>query len=275
MPSSGPTPQTWTRGNENGAAVVFTHGTMDAHETFDPLVPFFVDAGYRTVTWDLPGHGASSSGGLDFSVPGAAADLLALLDGLGVERAVLVGHSLGGYVSQKAAIRAPGRVLALALIGATSLTLKPPVLPMAVMRLSAPLLRLVPKRLVRRRVPVHSTCSSGARDHLRQAGRHVSDGTLVHAWGAVVDAVRHIDPRRRLRVPTLVCRGEHDTTGIIATAAPDWARLHRLVRYHVIPGAGHLAHRDNPAGTARALPAFLRDPRAVVQTRRPAHTVVL
>lgn len=81
----------------------------------------------------------------------------------------------------------------------------------------------------------------------------------MHAQGSFVDAIRHIDPRRRLRVPTLTCHGEHDHSGIIASAAPEWARRHPLVRHRVVPGAGHLAHRDTPGATARVVLDFLRD----------------
>ncbi|MCR3750438.1 alpha/beta fold hydrolase [Lentzea californiensis] len=237
--------------------VVFTHGTFDDHHSFDIVLSYFTDAGYRTVRWDLPGHGCDPAAAQGFTIGGAARDLLGLIDQLGAERAVLIGHSLGGYISQEAAMRSPHRVLALVVIGTTSLTHRPGAAPMTALRASLPLLRLLPLWLLRQRVARHSAHTAAARAHTRRAAEHTTKNVVVRTWAAFVDAIRHIDPRRRLRVPALVCHGEQDHTGIIATAAPRWARRHSNITYHVIPGAGHLAHRDNPRHTAHALLSFL------------------
>ncbi|GHH39738.1 alpha/beta hydrolase [Lentzea cavernae] len=237
--------------------MVFTHGFYDDHSTFDVLTPSFVAAGYRVVTWNLPGHGVNPSGAGDFTLAGAARDVVRLVDESGARQAVLVGHSLGAYISQEAAIQSPHRVLALVVIGGTSLVHRPAAVPMAALRASVPLVRLMPSWLLRRRAATHGTRTAGAAAHTREVARHVTKEALAGMWSAFADAIRHIDPRRRLHVPTLVCRGEHDRNGIIPTAAPRWARRHANIRYRVIPGAGHLAHRDNPAGTAEALLSFL------------------
>ncbi|MCG8922611.1 alpha/beta fold hydrolase [Lentzea sp. CC55] len=238
-----------TRGDPDGAVVVFTHGTLDDHRSFDPLVPFFVEAGYRTVTRDLPGHGGSEDGE-HFDLTKASRDLLGLLDEIGAPTAVLIGHSPGGYSSEEAAIEAPHRLDALVVIGATSLTPKPSLLPMIALRLSVTLLRLAPKRWARRRAQHlfrRSTRSSRTNGAARQR-RHT---------GARPGILRRRHPAHR-PAPTLVCHGEHAHSGIIASAAPEWARRHPLVRHRVVPGAGHLAHRDNPGATARVVLDFLR-----------------
>jgi pimeloyl-ACP methyl ester carboxylesterase len=67
-------------------------------------------AGYRVVTLDLPGHGQSGSNRENWSVTGLAADVEAVLNEIGVTRAVLVGHSMGGPVSLALAARNPARV---------------------------------------------------------------------------------------------------------------------------------------------------------------------
>jgi non-heme chloroperoxidase len=54
---------------------------------------------------------------LGYTITGFAADLVALLDALDIQRAVLVGHSYGTFVARRAAIEVPERVVALALIG--------------------------------------------------------------------------------------------------------------------------------------------------------------
>jgi sigma-B regulation protein RsbQ len=68
-------------------------------------------ADYRVVAMDLAGHGESGVGRETWSVPGLAGDVVAVADALGLERMVLIGHSMGGPVSLEAARRMPGRVV--------------------------------------------------------------------------------------------------------------------------------------------------------------------
>ncbi|MDA8357998.1 MAG: alpha/beta hydrolase [Actinomycetota bacterium] len=97
-----------------GPAVLFSHGFLMDHEMFDAQVAA-LSGPYRCVTWDQRGHGATRAGG-PFTYWDSADDALALLDDLGIERAAFAGMSQGGFVSLRAALRAPGRVAALVLI---------------------------------------------------------------------------------------------------------------------------------------------------------------
>jgi pimeloyl-ACP methyl ester carboxylesterase len=84
------------------------------HTMFDRQVTALTPQ-YRVITWDQRGHGGTRATGA-FTYWDAAADVLALLDHLGVERAVLAGMSQGGFLSLRAALAAPDRVQALVLI---------------------------------------------------------------------------------------------------------------------------------------------------------------
>jgi pimeloyl-ACP methyl ester carboxylesterase len=68
------------------------------------------------VVWDARLHGRTKDDGDLYTYWDSADDLLGLLDHLGVEQAALVGHSQGGFLSLRAALRAPERVKALVLI---------------------------------------------------------------------------------------------------------------------------------------------------------------
>ncbi len=80
-----------------GPPVVLTHGFADDSSTFDHLLRVF--SGYRVARWDLPGHGSSDVGPHPSSRAGALAWLDAAVTAAGAGPAVLVGHSLGGYLS--------------------------------------------------------------------------------------------------------------------------------------------------------------------------------
>src|ERR1700739_1798661 len=76
-------------------------------------------AATQVVTWDIRGHGGSESPAdpESYSADAALADVAALLAELGISRAVLGGHSLGGYLSLDFALRHPEQIAGLVLIG--------------------------------------------------------------------------------------------------------------------------------------------------------------
>ncbi|MEZ5340842.1 MAG: alpha/beta hydrolase [Acidimicrobiales bacterium] len=94
----------------DGPAILFSHGLMD-HTMFDAQVAAF-SADYRCITWDERGFGGTQAPG-PFTYWDSAADAIALLDHLGVDDAVFVGMSQGGFLSMRAALGAPTRVRAL------------------------------------------------------------------------------------------------------------------------------------------------------------------
>ena len=105
---------TYTDSGGQGPAVVFSHGYLMDHSMFDRQVTALAPQ-YRVITWDQRGHGGTRATGA-FTYWDSAADVLALLDQLGVDRAVLAGMSQGGFLSLRAALTAPDRVRALVLI---------------------------------------------------------------------------------------------------------------------------------------------------------------
>ncbi len=99
-------------------AVVFSHGFLMDHSMFDQQVAALAGE-YRVITWDERGHGGTQAPG-PFTYWDSASDVLALLDHLGLESAVLAGMSQGGFLSLRAALHAPDRVRALILIDTQS-----------------------------------------------------------------------------------------------------------------------------------------------------------
>jgi pimeloyl-ACP methyl ester carboxylesterase len=112
----------------DGPPVIFSHGFLMDREMFDPQVAALAPA-YRVITWDERGFGETEFDGKPFTYWDSAADCLGLLTHLGIERAVLAGMSQGGFLSMRAALTAPERVRALALIDTQSGTEDPEQLP--------------------------------------------------------------------------------------------------------------------------------------------------
>jgi 3-oxoadipate enol-lactonase len=99
----------------DGPVVILAHGFLMDHEMFAPQVAELRDR-YRVITWDERGFGLTEYDGQPFTYWDSAADCLALLDHLGVERAVVGGMSQGGFVSLRVALTAPDRVRGLVLL---------------------------------------------------------------------------------------------------------------------------------------------------------------
>ena len=98
-----------------GAPLVLGHGFLMDQSMFDPQVAALAPE-FRVIRWDARGFGATRWDGKPFTYWDLADDLLALLDHLGLERAVLGGMSQGGFSAMRAALRKPERVRGLVLI---------------------------------------------------------------------------------------------------------------------------------------------------------------
>jgi 3-oxoadipate enol-lactonase len=98
----------------DGPAVVLSHGYLMDSSMFDPQVAALAPE-FRVIAWDERGFG-STRATAPFSYWDSAADVIGLLDHLGIEQAVLGGMSQGGFLSLRAALQAPDRVRALVLI---------------------------------------------------------------------------------------------------------------------------------------------------------------
>jgi len=102
-----------------GEPVVLVHGLGDDHRAWRRVVaPLMLSR--RVVLYDLRGHGGSPLGDADGSLAQLGADLVQVLDDAQIERATIAGFSLGGTIAMRAAIDAPERVAALALVGTSS-----------------------------------------------------------------------------------------------------------------------------------------------------------
>jgi pimeloyl-ACP methyl ester carboxylesterase len=102
-----------------GDPVVLVHGLGDDHRAWRKVVASLMLT-RRVILYDFRGHGGTSLGSPKGSLRQLADDLAVLLDGLAIERAVLVGFSLGGTIAMRTAIDRPGRVSGLALVATSS-----------------------------------------------------------------------------------------------------------------------------------------------------------
>ena len=99
-------------------SAVFIHGAQNDHSVWILQTRYFAHHGFNVLALDLPGHGRSKGAALD-SVEQMAAWVLAVMDAAGVDKAVLIGHSMGSLIALEASHLAPARVSHLAMLGTT------------------------------------------------------------------------------------------------------------------------------------------------------------
>jgi pimeloyl-ACP methyl ester carboxylesterase len=115
--------RTWVQeaGPTDGPAIVFLHGFGGSTFSWRDTLPAVAAAGYRAVALDLRGFGLSDKTlDADYGHPAQARFTLAVMDELGIDRAVIVGHSMGGNVAAHLALDAPDRVRGLVLVDAAT-----------------------------------------------------------------------------------------------------------------------------------------------------------
>lgn len=105
-------------GDPHGRPVVLVHGFTDNARDWVPMIPF-LSKQERLIVVDIRGHGLSSKPECCYSRVDFAYDLKLLLDALNIERADIVGHSLGSIITQTFAEYWPERTRKVALISST------------------------------------------------------------------------------------------------------------------------------------------------------------
>ena len=98
-----------------GDPLLLLHAGVADLRSWDPMVPPLAEAGFRVVRYDLRGFGQTETDDVEFS---NRADVVAVMDALGIERAALVGNSRGGHIAFDTAVEFPDRVVAVVGVGA-------------------------------------------------------------------------------------------------------------------------------------------------------------
>ncbi|MGA9399107.1 MAG: alpha/beta hydrolase [Anaerolineaceae bacterium] len=253
---SGSTLVYWLTGPEKAPLVVLTHGATIDHRTWNPQVKA-LEGEYRVMVWDVRGHGQSQPIGENFTVAGAADDLVAILDKLKIRQAVLVGQSMGGNISQELVFYHPERVSAMFLLGCACNTWKLTRFEKLQIKFWVPILEKYPSGVWLSQMAGRSSIDPKVQAYLTEASsKTIKAGTFNHIWNAL-SLCLHYEEDYRIECPLMLAHGEHDNLGNFKKVMPLWAWRDPLARYVVIPGAGHAANQDNPKFFNRLLLDFL------------------
>jgi len=255
----------------SGPPVVLIHGMLNASSHWHAVARSLADR-YTVVAPDLIGHGDSAAPRGDYSLGAHAASIRDLLAAIGIDRATIVGHSLGGGVAMQFFYQFPQRVERLVLISSGGLGHEvSPMLRSAALPGVSRMLSLIRPRLLGavwdggRRLREQGVSSGVYLQALARALRPLENGdargAFLHTLRSVIDVHgQRVSATDRLylleAIPTLIVWGERDNTipidhGHRAQLAIPGSSFRSLAR------AAHFPHLEDPDGLSALLGEFI------------------
>ena len=243
-------------------AVVFVHGFPFRASMWEPQFPVAVESGRRAIAPDLPGFGRSAVpfDRSAYSIDGYADLVAALVGDLGLGPVVLVGLSMGGYISLAVARRHPDVLAGLVLAD----TRADPDSPegrkarsdqqalVAERNDVTPLVDGLLSRILADTGPRGAEVGAVLGDMMRS--------TAPAGWIGALEAMKQrrdqTDVLPTIAVPTLVVVGEGDAITPV-DVAEGMAKVIPDARLEIIPGAGHVSNLENPEAFNRVFAEFL------------------
>lgn len=235
-----------------GDPIVFSHGFLLDHEMFDEQVAD-LSRDHRCITWDQRGHGATDAAGA-FTFWDSADDLVAVMDACELETAVLVGMSQGGFISLRAALRAPERVKGLFLIDTQAGKEDPNTVPMY--------RGMVEMWQTGQTEELASTVASiiiGGDDTAKWTARWMDEppNRILEPFETLLGREDIHDRLAEITQPAAVVHGAMDVAIPLERAEALSSGLPNAAPVQVIEGGGHASNMTNPAEVNEAIRAFL------------------
>jgi pimeloyl-ACP methyl ester carboxylesterase len=251
-------------GDHSGSAVVLIHGYTDNARDWVPMLPY-LSKRYRLILVDIRGHGQSSKPECCYTRLDFAYDIKLLLDALDVQKADIVGHSLGSIIAQTFAEYWPERTAHVVLISSTGGSppdrpKKPPQFDFAaeIRKLKEPIEADSPFMIAWWDSPTPVDP-----DFIRRQRKDAA-GIPLRVWLAVLDQALPANnffgdlqsTLPRLKAPTLLIWGskdplmEEDVRQSLRDALPS-------AKVKIFDGLGHNPFWEDPRGVAEVVNAFL------------------
>ena len=244
------------QGDPSGVPLLLLHGYADSWRSFELLLPH-LPASIRAFGLTQRGHGDASRPAVGYGSHDFAADLVAFMDALHLEAAVIAGGSSGGFVARRFAIDHPERTLGLVLIGSpATLGDKPGVQELSdstISKLTDPLdpgfVREFQQSTLTQPVP-QAFLETLVQENLKVPAR---------VWRATLKGLLEDDSFEdlvKIEAPTLILWGDQDAI----LPLNDQEALAAAIagsRLLVYPGAGHALYWEEPHRVASDLVAFI------------------
>lgn len=242
----------------SGRLVVAIPGMGDLRAQYRFLRPQLIQAGYRVVTLDVRGQGESSAAWQDYSARALAGDVLALLDHLGVERALIIGNSFAAGVGLWAAQQRPTAIEGVAMLGPVlrDLPVSPWLKGIVQLGFAGPwrvhFWTYYWNSLFTLQTPAdHAAYRERLQANLREPGRMAALRQMVELSKADTEALLG-----KVAVPLLVVMGSRDPDFDLPLAEAAWIASKTRAQVSIVKDVGHYPHVERPEIVLPLLMAF-------------------
>src|SRR3954454_2428297 len=252
----------------SGPPVVLIHGMINSSRHWEAVARRLARS-HTVIAPDLIGHGDSATPRGDYSLGAHAASIRDLLAAIGVDRATIVGHSLGGGVAMQFFWQFPARVERLALVSSGGLghEVSPLLRTVALPGMSAVLGVAAHRRVIgamdaaAERLGARGVYLRAVARALRPLAQPGAREAFVHTLRSVIDVRgQRVSATDRLyllsRMPTLIVWGERDNTIPLAHGRAAHEAIPES-RFATLPRAAHFPHLEDPEGLSDVLLDFL------------------
>jgi non-heme chloroperoxidase len=240
------------QGDADGLPLILLHGITDSHRSFEPVLEA-LPRSIRAIALTARGHGDAGKPEHGYDAARMAADVVEVMNALGIWRAIVVGHSMGSWTARRLAAAQPDRVLGLVLGGAFATFARPDV---AALRQEFGELG-DPIDPVYARAWQDSTLALPAPETFMEMIVEETCKPPAHVWRAALEGLIADDPvpAGAITAPTLLCWGERDD--FVPYADQD-DLLERIpgAELRVYEGGGHAMHWERPGRFAADLVEF-------------------
>ena len=237
--------------------LVFCHGMTADHHLFDAQLSHFA-AEHILLAWDAPAHGLSRPW-RSFSYDAAAECLYAIMQQEQLSKALLIGQSMGAYITQVFAIKHSDSVLAMVCVDSTPLGHA--YYSRSVRRLLphvSSLAAAYPTRLLRYAIAKNATFTPSSYQYMHHTLQQLSKAEICRLMKVCYSDFLRYEKTAQFDFPLLLVMGQHDKTGLVKKYMYDWAWQADL-SMAVLPDAAHNSNADNPDAFNEVLTRFLCD----------------
>ncbi|SHJ70890.1 Pimeloyl-ACP methyl ester carboxylesterase [Hymenobacter daecheongensis DSM 21074] len=235
--------------------LVFLHGFAESREIWSDLLHGF-PAHYRVLSLNLLGHGTNIHDVRDYSMEAQARYVAEKMQAAGIEKAVLVGHSMGGYVALAFAERWPERVAGLALINSSAYAdneEKKAARAKNVAFVERHGVEKFMESFIRPLfAPANRETLAARREFLEEIGKATPAETIIGGMQAMAARPDRTKVLREARFPVLLVAGKEDVAVPLEQSVA-LAPLAPVAHALFLADVGHLAYYERPAETRRAV----------------------
>ncbi len=241
----------------NKTCLVFTHGLTADGTMFDKQVEYFKDS-YSVLVWDVPMHGKSRPYA-NFMYKNVAEDLHQILLAEEIEKPILVGMSMGGYVSQMYINLYPENVKAFVSIDSTPFgTVYYSVIDKWLLERVSTLFNFVPERTLKRMLMNGTSCTTYGREVFATILEKLTKQDIIDQTNIAYGVFMHENKDIVFTMPVLLLLGDKDKTGKVAQYNKQWAEKENFPLV-IVENAAHMSNVDNYEQVNTEIENFIKD----------------